>query len=363
MSIQIKEEQVKEWEPKALDASKKLAQYDALKETVTRVQARYDQMQGNLQRLTVDKGIGQESVSQLEAATAPTPILPQLQKHLLMAGLIGLFLGIGIVVFIDRLDDRPRTLLDLELLCDMPVLGQLPLMKAKNKRSSVPILQIEDDRYPMIEAYQSLRSALFYTDSVKERHPKRIMITSARPDDGKSMVSSNFAVTLAQTGARVLLVDADLRRGVLHRHFATGGNPGLAEVLSGQCAWNDAILRTRISNLDLVPCGKPPRNPSALFATADKYLADIPPQYDYYLFDTVPVMVGDDVLSFAPHLDGVIMVVRAGFTSGRLVRAALDSLSFRGVNVFGVAFNAVSPKTSGYYQYKFKEYYRNPTLP
>jgi polysaccharide biosynthesis transport protein len=355
------EKLVKEWQGRALDSSKKLTRYAELQAEAAQKQKRYDAMEADLQRLKVDKSLGPESVTLLETATGGEAILPQAEKHLIMAALIGLFVGAGIVVFIDRLDDRPRTVTDLEQLFNMPVLGQLPLMKPQSRRAAVPILQLEDSRYPVIEAYQSLRSALFYTTAVKSQ-PKSIMITSARPDDGKSMVSSNFAITLAQTGARVLLVDADLRRGVLHRHFSTDASPGLSDVLAEKCSWTEATYKTSVPNLDLVPCGAPPKNPSMLFATAKNRLADLPKNYDFYLFDTVPVMVGDDVLSFAPHVDGVIMVVRAGFTSGRLVQAALDSLSFRGVNVFGLAFNAVNPKTSDYYNYRFKEYYKNRPL-
>jgi polysaccharide biosynthesis transport protein len=354
--IKSLEGQVHEWETNALDASKKLSAFEALKENERRVQTRYDQMQANLQRLEVDKGIGQESVTLLEPATPAVPVLPQAIKHLVMAGLTGLVLGLGILVLVDRLDDRAWSCTELEQLFDMPVLTQVPLLTTNRRQARTPILQIEDDRYPTIEAYRSLRSALLYGDAMKEQ-PKSLMITSARPNDGKSMVSANFAITLAQMGARVLLIDADLRRGVLHKHFSVAAKPGLAEVLVGECDWASAVVATSIPNLHLLPCGRSPRHPGNLFATAGKYLADIPRHHDYYVFDTAPVMVGDDVLSLAPHVDGLIMVVRAGFTSGRIAQAALDLLHLRGVKVIGLVFNAVHPKSSDYYYGRFKEYY------
>jgi len=100
-----------------------------------------------------------------------------------------------------------------------------------------------------------------------------------------------------------------------------------------------------------------------LFATAGKFLTEVAGHYDYYLFDTAPVMVGDDVLSLAPQVDGLIMVVRARFTSGRIAQAALDLLQLRRVNVIGLVFNAVNPKTSDYYYYRFKEYYPHEATP
>jgi len=350
------EDLVKEAELNALDASKKLATFDELKENQKRAQTRYDQMQANLQRLEVDKGIGQESVTLLEPAAPAEPVPPQRLKHLILAVLTGLLLGVGILLFVDRLDDRAWTYTDLEQQFDLPVLGQFPWMKIKDRKNGLPVLQLDDDRYPVIESYRSLRSALIYRNRVNEQ-PKSIMITSARPDDGKSTVSSNFAVTLARAGAHVLLIDADLRRGVLHKYFSVGATPGLAEVLGGRCDWSTAVVPTVVPNLDVLPCGKYSPDPGSLFATAGKFLADIPRHYDYYLFDTVPVMVGDDVLSLAPHVDALIMVIRAGFTSGRMARAALDSLYARQVKVIGLVFNGVRPGTSNYYNYKFKAYH------
>ena len=363
--IKTLEEEVQEWETNALDASKKLSAFKALEENQRRLQTRHDEMQAHLQTLKVDKGIGQESVTVLEPATMAESIPPEKLKHLIMAGLTGLILGIGIVLFIDRLNDRPSSSSELEKLLPVPVLGQIPLLKAKNRRSEVPILQLDDDRYPLIEAYRSFRSALLYKDSAKDQ-PKEmsqsIVITSACPNDGKSMVSSNFAVTLAQAGARVLLIDADLRRGVLHKHFSVPASPGLAEVLSGQCDWTVAVAQTSIPNLDVLPCGASPRHSVNLFANPGKFLAEIRGHYDYYLFDTAPVMVGDDVLSLAPHVDGLIMVVRSGYTSGRIAQAALDLLRVRQVNVLGLVFNGVHPKSSDFYYYRYKEYYpQHPT--
>lgn len=352
--VRGKENLVKEWKANALDASQKLTAFRDLKENQSRDQTRFDKIQNELQRLEVEEGIGQDGVVNSEPASVATMVPPEDVKHLVVAVITGLLLGVGVLLFLDRLDDRAYTYTELEQLFDLPVLGQFPLMKVK--KDGTPILRLDDDRYPVIESYRSMRSALLYRHSVKEQ-PKSIMITSARPSDGKSTVSSNFAVTLALAGAHVLLIDADLRRGVLHKNFSVGASPGFAEVLGGRCDWGAAVVPTLIPNLDLLPCGKYAPDPGHLFATAGRYLADIPRNYDYYIFDTVPVMVGDDVLSLAPHVDALIMVIRAGFTSGRLARAALNSLEARQVKVVGLVFNGVQPGGSDYYHYKFKDYY------
>jgi capsular exopolysaccharide synthesis family protein len=360
LELQIKdlESQVAEWELKALEASKKLAEFEVLKENHQRLQTIYDQLLATLQTLGVDKGAGQEGVTILEPAT-PALLLPGKElNHLIMAGLIGLFAGICLLLFLDRLDDRPATFTELAELFDKPVLGQFPLVKPLSKKAGVPFLQINDDRHMLVEAYHNLRSALVFKES-PDNHPRSIVITSASPNDGKSMVSTNLAITLAQSGSRVLLIDADLRRGVLHNKFSVEASPGFAEVLALQCEWSKAVVATSIPNLSIMPCGISPQHPGGLFANqARQFLVEIADHYDYFVFDSAPVMAADDVASLAPHVDGLIMVIRAGFTSGRVAQAALDLLNLRKVNVIGLVLNAVHPGINQYYYFRDKSYYQ-----
>jgi Mrp family chromosome partitioning ATPase len=159
----------------------------------------------------------------------------------------------------------------------------------------------------------------------------------------------------------VLLIDADLHRGVLHECFATGVSPGLAEVFAGRCNWAEAVVATPFPNLSLLPRGVAPRQSGNLFARAGKFLSDAAGQYDFYIFDSAPVMMADDVLSLAPHTEALMLVIRAGFTSGRIAKAAMDLLRMRQVNVVGLVFNAVPPSTGDYYNYRAKEYYLQHT--
>ena len=146
---------------------------------------------------------------------------------------------------------------------------------------------------------------------------------------------------------------------MLHKQFSVAVQPGFAEVLTGQIPWAGAVVQTVVPNLHLLPSGVLPRSRgSDPFATqTDRFLKEIAGQYDYYLFDTAPVMAADDVSNLAPHVDGLIMVVRARFTSGRVAQAALDLLHLRKVNVMGLVFNAMQTQSNDYYYYKYKEYY------
>jgi succinoglycan biosynthesis transport protein ExoP len=254
------------------------------------------------------------------------------------------------------LDDRPGSYNEMEKLFDEPVLGQIPFMKAKRKKG-VPYLQWDDERHILVEAYRNLRSGLVFNSP--EKPSKTIVVTSAVPNDGKSMTAANLAITLARAGDRVLLVDADLRRGMIHKNFSLPGVPGLTEVLSDQCKLPEAIVQTAIPNLYLLSCGTAHRHPGGLFVSgARKFLKEIAAaDYDYYVFDTPPVMATDDVSNLAPHVDCVLMVVRAGFTSGRVARAALNVLYSRKVKAVGLVLNAVRASAGEYYYYRYPEYY------
>jgi succinoglycan biosynthesis transport protein ExoP len=353
--------QIADQKLKAVDTSQKLAAYETLKEDQDRLQAEYDQLQGTLQTIEADSGISQEGVGIFEPATPAIALSPQKAKHMAMAGLIGFILGLGIVLFLDRLDDRPSSYSEMKKLFDEPILGQIPLVKAKRK-TGIPLLQWDDDRHRLVESFRNLRSALIFKNTL-DNQPKSIVITSAIPNDGKSLTAANLAITLARSGERVLLVDSDLRRGVLHKLFMTPNGPGLAEVFVGKCVWSDAVLQTSIPNLYLLPCGTPQQHAGGMFvAKVEGFLKQIAKgKYDYYLFDTAPIMATDDVSNLAPHVDGVLMVVRAGFTSARIAQAALDVLYLRRVKIMGLVFNAVRPNASEYYYYRYSEYYGERT--
>jgi capsular exopolysaccharide synthesis family protein len=359
VEAQIKdlENEVKEWESKAVYASKKLSEFEALKANANRLQSLYDQLQATLQTLGVNKGIGQESVAIFEPATPALPMASKLPLYLAMSGISGFVLGLGILLLRAQLDDRPGSLSELENLLGEPVLGQIPYLKVKDKKMGVPLIQMEDDRHMLVESYSNLRSALLFKEA-SPGHSKSIVVTSAVPGDGKSMVCANLAITLAHAGARVLLVDADLRRGQMHRRFSIPDHPGLAEVLAEKCAWSEVVVHTSVPNLDLLPRGEPPLRPSSLLISRTKKLLEqMTGHYDYYLFDSAPVLAADDVSSLAPQVDGVLMVVRAGSTNGRFAKSAMDLLYLRKVNVIGLVFNAVSPNAREYIYHQYHEYF------
>jgi polysaccharide biosynthesis transport protein len=356
LQIENLERESREWEVKSLEVSRRMAEYQRLRANNQRVQNLYDRLLATMQTLGVDKDISPESVTVLERASEGFPNRANIPKLLGVAALIGLALGLGILLIVDRFDDRPNSFTDLQEIFDEPVLGQIP--HEKTLRRNGELVHETDDRHAFVEAYRNLRSSLLYMATEGTR-PRVILVTSAIPSEGKSLTTSNLAVTIAQSGARVLLIDADLRRGIIHKIFKVSPGPGLSEVLGGQIAWQQATQETATPNLTVMSRGASSRNPGELFlsSAAPALLRDVAGQFDYVMLDSAPVMAADDVTSLAPHTEGVLFVLRAGFTSGRVARAAIDLLYQREVPVLGLVFNSVQAGASDYYYYHYKDYY------
>jgi len=222
----------------------------------------------------------------------------------------------------------------------------------------VKLLEHDDPRHAFLEAYRNLRSSLLYL-AESARQPKTLLLTSSIPNEGKSLTVANLGITLASAGSRVLLVDADLRKGVLHHQFGLQAEAGLCEVLRDGTDWRELVKPTRFPNLALLPRGAFSSEPGELFIgkATQRFLEEASAEYDAVLLDTAPVTAADDVTSLAPHADGVLFVLRAEYTPARVAHAALDLLYQRQARVMGIIFNAVRSSSADYHYYKYEDYY------
>src|ERR1035441_2454146 len=359
LEIQILEKEVKEWNASTLAIQEKAEEHQRLKANSQRIQALYDRLLSTMQTLDVNKEISPESVTIMEKASPGFPDRTDMSKKVAVGCLVGLGLGIALLFLLDRLDDRINSFTELQDSFDEDVLGQVPREASGGSRKQPSLIEPEDTRHSFVEAYRNLRSSLLYMAETGDR-PKTILVTSSVPNDGKSVTAANLAITLASAGSRVLLVDADLRKGALHERFGVPSQPGLAEVLSKGAAWETIVHATKFSNLFILPAGAFTANSSELFIgeATKRFLREAAGKYDYVILDTVPVMAADDVTSLAPQVDGVLFVIRAVFTSARVARASLESLYQRQVRVLGLVFNAVRQGSVDYYYYKYKDYYK-----
>ncbi len=350
---------IKEWEKKALDLSQRLAQFNRLKGKVDRLKLLYDRLTGNLKDVGVSQVVDTgDQISIMEMATAPVSVRPGLFKSLLIGLGLGILVGIGILLLLDRIDDRMASFGEFQNHFTENVLGQIPREKTKGK---VTLLQVDDARHIFAESYRNIRSSIFFMPYDGPR-PKTLLITSAVPNEGKSTVSANLAITFALSGAKTLLIDGDLRRGAQREAFDISSRIGFAEVLKGEVNWQDVVVPTAYPSLFVLPRGKALSQPSEhlLRDSTDRLLQEIYNHYDYIIIDSSPILAADDTTSLAPKIDATLFVVRLSYTSARLTKKSLELLYNRQVNVAGVILNYVDTSLPEYYYYQYSEYYNTP---
>ena len=353
---------IKEWEGKVVAANATIAEAERLKLDVQRTQSVYDRLQLMVQNVGISRNIDQESLAVLEPATPTIRSYSKEKNSLVLAVLGGLAAGLGIVFLIAIRDDRFTSVTEVSSTLSDPVVGLLPEV-SRQEESVIPLLKLNDPRHVYAESYRSLRSALLFQSTDGER-PKVLLITSSMPGEGKSTVAANLAHTLALSGSRVLLVDADLRKGHLHRLLGMHRTPGLAELLNQTGTPEQVMQKDPQLNLTFIGCGEiNSGNPGDLFLTSglDQILAHWRQDFDYVLIDSSPLFAADDASCLAPKVDGTLFVVRNQRSGARAAREALDLLAQRQARVLGVVFNGANTTSRSYYYYKYSEYHHPKT--
>ena len=199
------------------------------------------------------------------------------------------------------------------------------------------------------EAYKQLRTNIRFC--IRDQKCKKFCLTSSQAGEGKSITLLNLAISFAQTGKKVLLIDADLRRPAIARLLVEKASPGLSEVLLGEVSEEEAIRPGVYPNLDILFSGEIPPNPSEILSSERllELIESSAERYDYILVDTPPVNVVTDACVVANLLDGVLLLVREGRANKDDVRQAINNLQLTGANVLGYILNGVTANTKKYY--------------
>ncbi|MBQ7822472.1 MAG: CpsD/CapB family tyrosine-protein kinase [Clostridia bacterium] len=228
---------------------------------------------------------------------------------------------------------------------------------AKNKGRVINTVD-STTNFQITEAYKALRTNVQFSVAGSESKCKRIAITSALPKEGKTITTINLAVTFAQTDARVLIIDCDMRRPRIHRYYDLESRVGLSNILSGMCTLTEAIKQTNRPNLHVIPAGLIPPNPAELIASENmkKMLDELSEVYDYIIIDTPPVNIVTDALSLVPYVDGTIIVVRSAQSTHPETKKVLTKFEYANAPVLGfVLNNVISSSTKGYTS-KYRNY-------
>ena len=305
-----------------------------------------------------------------------TPVAPRRVTTVLAAMMLSTLFGIGLALFLEYLDDTIRTTEEVENYLQLPALAAIPTIDSMPKRRLLLVGSGDDDsddqknellisadpRSSLAEAYRQLRTSILL--STAGHAPKSLLVTSSLPAEGKTTTATNTAISLAQTGAKVLLIDADMRRPRLHTVFGIGNGEGLSTLLSSSIN-KDGILeivkQDPTTKLYLLPSGPVPPNPAELIGSEQmsSLLRTLQENFTHVVVDSPPIASFTDGVLIASMVDGVILVVHSGKSSRQVVRRSKQLLNEIGARIFGVVLNNVNLRAEDNYYYYQSYYHRD----
>ena len=343
----------------ALDFSRRLAEFDRINSRLDRQKQVLERLLSSIQSLDINLSLDQDMVSILENASAGALLKPNIFKEIITAIILGIILGVGILVLISLLDARIITPEDIQERFDEPVFGVIPYEKGVFDQDSVHLLSFEDKSVIFAQACRNLRSSILSSQGKDNEPVRALAVTSCVPSEGKSTLSSNLAITFAFTSAKTILIDADLRRGSLHKAFGVSNEKGVSSIVADKAPLDEVIQHTGVENLDFIARGPTHEHPGELLISRnfETVLKELKKRYEYIIFDTAPVLATDDTVGFASQLDGTLFVMRSGSTQTRQVKAALGEMALRRARILGFVLNCVEKSGAGYYYYKYTDYY------
>lgn len=293
-----------------------------------------------------------ENVSQLSVAVTPTsPANNTLSRDIVLALAVAVFGVAGFAFLRFYLDDSVKHTDDIEKMFGLPVAGSISKSDSKVKNGN-ELVVARAPKSIVSENIKSLRTNLQFT--AVDRNLKTILVTSTNASEGKSFVSSNLAVSFAQAGKKVLIIDCDLRKGRLHRMFKMFNNAGLSNLLADNIKnMASYIHNTTVEKLDIITCGTYPPNPSELLSSQrnKKVLASLRNHYDIIILDGAPVGGLADSVILANLVDEVLIVTNDGTTTRSELAATKEALQKVDANIAGVVFNNVTHRSAKYYSY------------
>jgi len=356
-----------EQKARVIEMKDKAIQYNILKREADTNKELYKGLLQRMKEAGVSAGIMASNIQVVDQAELPArPYKPNKQLNLLLAAVVGLFLGVGLAFFLEYLDNTVKTPEDVEQLIRLPAFGMVPEISYERRRrvesgTSYPVelITFGHPKSMLSEAYRNIRTSILL--SFSERPPKSIAISSPNPAEGKTTTVINTAIALSQTGVQVLLIDADMRKPRIHKIFREENGAGLSNFLSGNAALDSVIKKSDIPNLYYIPSGPIPPNPSELIGSKlfKNMMESLGERFDHIVLDSPPVLGFADAIILSTSVEGVILVVTGGKTPRETLQRAKEVLHQVNAKILGVVINRIDIQRSdyGYYYYRYHYYY------
>ncbi|HBI9067051.1 TPA: polysaccharide biosynthesis tyrosine autokinase [Acinetobacter baumannii] len=325
----------------------------------------YTALLNSYQQLRIAKAGEIGNVRIVDTAVEPVkPIKPKSLLVLVISLFLGGFIGMLIAVLRNMLRTGIKDSGQIENELDLPVYATVPRspiqesrIKILKKKKSIPILAVKNSDDIAIESLRSIRTAIHF--ALANAKNNIIMIAGPSPEVGKSFISTNLATIFAQGDKRVLLIDADMRRGYMHKYFDVDVKPGLSELLSGQADLQKVLHKTQVANLDVITRGKSPTNPSEILSSNQfkELLEQLQSQYDHIIIDTPPVLAVTDGIIISQYTGVNLIVARYAKSQMKELELTLNRFEQAGVKVNGFILNDIQRASAGYgygYNYAYK---------
>ncbi len=344
----------------AIRMAQRASEYRALEQDSLRVQELLHTIMDGIERMRINAAISRPGIRIVGAPTIPLyPTQPKPVLYSLAVIIFSLLLGFGASVGLEFIDTRLRTPAQLVRQVGVPLLGSIPDLAEDERLALDTNLALVSFRAPdslIAEAFRQFRTSLRF---VSDRPIKTLLVTSPSPGDGKTTAASNLAITMARSGSRILLVEANFRRPALARLFDLPDAVGLSNVLVGLNSPSEAIQATAVENLDIVVAGGPPPSPADLLGSEGmrRFIQEEARQYDHIILDGAPALVVADNHILAEMVDGLVMVFRANENTRGLAQRGARQVQEMRAKLLGAVLNGVRATKGGYFREAYQAYY------
>lgn len=327
----------------------------------------YTSLLNSYQQLKIANAGEIGNVRIIDTAVEPVkPIKPKKLIVLILSIFVGGFIGVLIALLRKMMRSGVNDSTQIENELDLPVYATVPRspiqetrMSILKKKKSIPILAVKSSDDIAIESLRSIRTAIHF--ALTSAKNNIIMIAGPSPEVGKSFISTNLATIFAQGNKRVLLIDADMRRGYMHKYFDVEVKPGLSELLSGQADLTQVLHKTQVANLDVITRGKSPANPSEMLSSTQfkDLLEKFQTQYDHIIIDTPPVLAVTDGIIISQYTGVNLIVARYAKSHMKELELTVNRFEQAGVKVNGFILNDIQRASAGYgYGYNYAYAYK-----
>ncbi|CAN2045708.1 polysaccharide biosynthesis transport protein [Candidatus Magnetomoraceae bacterium gMMP-1] len=343
----------------SLTLNQKAIKYGVLRREAESARHMYDLLFKRFKETSLTEEMKTGNIRIIDLAEVPkSPVKPRKRLNLLLAMVIGMAFGVALAFSIEYLDNTIKIPDDIREHLKIAYLGPVPIFSMNTKEFKQPeLITLHSPKSTASESYRGIRTSILFSSA--DEAPKTILITSAGPGEGKTLTSTNLAIAMAQAGTKVALIDCDMRKPKIHKVFKIGREIGMSSILIREGKMKGAINHTQIPNLDLIPCGPIPPNPSEIIGSSRMYnlLNVLKKHYGRIIIDSPPITAVTDATVLAKFVDGVILVINAGETPRQVVQNGLGQLQSVNAHILGAVLNAVDTGKESYYYYQYYYYY------